>query len=61
METWNREELYTEVWDQPPVKLSSLRGENGYRIVRKQSLRRLSAPVRKEWKYKQYRRAPHRY
>ena len=28
METWNREELYAEVWEQPPVKVAPRYGNS---------------------------------
>jgi hypothetical protein len=60
METWNREELYTEVWEQPLVKLATKYGISNVALGKVCRKLQIPLPGRGYWARKAFGKATKR-
>src|ERR1700693_4273543 len=54
METWNREELYTQIWDQPLIKLAAKYGISAVMLGKVCRKLQIPRPGRGYWAKKEF-------
>jgi hypothetical protein len=60
MDTWNREELYEEVWDRPLIKISEKYGVSAVMLGKVCRKLQIPLPGRGHWAKKEFGKAPER-
>jgi hypothetical protein len=61
METWNREELYAEVWEQPLIKVAPKYGISAVALGKVCGKLQIPLPGRGYWTKKEFGKPVHRF